>query len=204
MAAPRLESAPDESHAKSFDILGKIDQPWTAQMALDLLPENNGPKVEVVCGSVVVSPHARRYHQMIERELPSSLHRAARPYGMEAYPEVNIVSGDDLFIPDFVVARRSRGDWVSLPISEVVLIGEIVSPGSRRKELIDRPRVYAEAGVPYFLRVEVRNRIPALALHQLVDGAYRPIVAAAAGALFTMTEPFPFEIDPAALLDGED
>jgi hypothetical protein len=38
-------------------------------------------------------------------------------------------------------------------------------------------------------------------LSELVDGAYRPIVSAAGGTPFTMTEPFPFEIDPNDLLD---
>ena len=30
-------------------------QRWTAQLALELLPETNGPKVEVFGGSVIVS-----------------------------------------------------------------------------------------------------------------------------------------------------
>jgi hypothetical protein len=42
MAAPAREP--------SFDILGTLNQPWTAQLALDLLPENNGPKIEVIRG----------------------------------------------------------------------------------------------------------------------------------------------------------
>ncbi|GAB3082268.1 hypothetical protein GCM10027186_46330 [Micromonospora schwarzwaldensis] len=40
--------------------------------------------------------------------------------------------------------------------------------------MIDRPREYAAAGVPYFLRVDLRNRVPALALYEMVDGEYRP------------------------------
>jgi hypothetical protein len=67
--------------------------------------------------------------------------------------------------------------------------------------VIDRPRVYAAAGVPWYLRVDFRNRVPAVALHQLVDGEYQPVVAAAAGATFQMKEPFAFTIDPADLLD---
>ena len=203
MAAPAHEplGSPREP---SFDLLGTVDRPWTAQMAIDLLPENNGPKVEVFGGSVLVSPHAGVPHQAVERQLPFLLHQAARPAGRWAYPEINIVSGDDLFIPDFVVVRRSGGDRVSIPIAEVEIMGEIVSPGSRRKDLIDRPREYAAAGVPFFLRVELRNRVPALTLSELVDGGYRPIVAAAAGTTFTMTTPFPFSVDPAELLDDED
>jgi len=35
----------------SFDALGVVVDLWTADMAMELLPENNGPKVEVLRGS---------------------------------------------------------------------------------------------------------------------------------------------------------
>ena len=187
----------------SFDILGEFNQPWTAQLALDLLPENNGPRIEVVQGSVVVSPHAGYDHQTVETELCYRIKRAARRVGLWGYAEVNIVAGDDLFIPDLAVLRKSGRGRKTMPIAEAVLLGEIVSVGNRRKDLIHRPREYAEAGVPYFLRVDVRNRIPSLVLHNLVDGEYRPVIAAAAGDLFAMTAPFEFSVDPGDLLDAE-
>ncbi|WBB70404.1 Uma2 family endonuclease [Micromonospora sp. WMMD812] len=87
-----------------------------------------------------------------------------------------------------------------MPIEEAVLLGEIVSPGDRRKDVIDRPREYAAAGVPFFLRVDLRNRVPSLALSELTEGEYPP-VAAAAGRPFQMRQPFAFAIDPAELLD---
>jgi Uma2 family endonuclease len=186
----------------SFDILGVLNRPWTAQLALDLLPEHHGPKVEVVRGSVVVTPHAGFDHQDIELELAYRIKRAARRAKLWSYSEVNIVSGDDLFIPDVAVLRVSGAGRISMPISDAVLLGEIVSTGNRRKDLIDRPREYAAAGVPYFLRVDFRNRVPALALHELIDGEYQPVAAAAAGTTFVMREPFGFEVDPADLLDG--
>ena len=33
-------------HEPSLDALASVSRPWTAQMALDLLPENNGPRIE--------------------------------------------------------------------------------------------------------------------------------------------------------------
>ncbi|MDQ7907273.1 Uma2 family endonuclease [Phytohabitans sp. ZYX-F-186] len=185
----------------SFDWLAKINRSWTARLALDLLPENKGPKVEVFRGSVIVTPHAVFDHQEIELELAHRMKRAARQTGLWLYHEVNLVSGDDLFIPDIVVLRSSGAGKVSVDISEAVLLGEIVSKGSRRKDVIDRPREYAAAGVPWFLRIDFRNRVPALALFALEDGEYRPTVAAAAGSVFAMKEPFEFEIDPADLVE---
>lgn len=175
---------------------------WTAERALELLPETNGPKVEVFRGSVIVSPHANLDHQTIMRELSYLLNKAARAAGLWAYPEVNVVSGDDLFIPDFGVFRISGAGRVSMDIGAAVLLGEIVSPGNRRKDVIDRPREYAAAGVPWFMRLESRDRTPVIALHKLVDGEYHTAVAAAGGTVFRMGEPFAFEIDPATLLDA--
>ncbi|MCZ7439174.1 hypothetical protein O7598_22385 [Micromonospora sp. WMMC241] len=81
-------------------------------------------------------------------------------------------------------------------VAAVLLLGEIAPFG-----VIDRPREHA-AGVPYFLRVDLRNRVPALALYELVDGEYHPL-AAVAGAGFVMRQPFEFSVDLADLLDEE-
>lgn len=64
-------------------------------------------------------------------------------------------------------------------------------------------REYAAAGVPFFLRVDLRNRVPTIALFELAEGEYRPVAAAAAGTRFVMREPFEFTVDPADLLGEE-
>jgi hypothetical protein len=51
------------------------------------------------------------------------------------------------------------------------------------------------------MRIEFRRRVPTIVLHELSDGEYEPTIACAAGTKFTMTEPFPFSIDPAELLE---
>lgn len=86
--APVADPEPGPADELSFDILGRYDDgPWTARLAVDLLPETNGPTVEVFRGSVIVTPHASIDHQTIERELSYLLHRAARKVGLWAYPE---------------------------------------------------------------------------------------------------------------------
>ena len=203
MAQAAFVPEPVRRGEPSFDVLGEFDEPWTAQLALGLLPETNGPKIEVLSGSVIVTPHAGYDHQTIELDLAYLLKQAARRAKLWLYHEVNVVSGDDLFIPDIAVLRSSGGGQVTMDISDAVLLGEIVSRGNRRKDVIDRPREYAAAGVPFFLRVDFRNRVPAIALYELVDGEYRPVAAAAAGATFVMREPFEFSVDPADLLDEQ-
>ncbi|MBY8870976.1 Uma2 family endonuclease [Micromonospora sp. PLK6-60] len=196
------ESVPEPT-GPSFDVLRWRDEPWTAQLALDLLPETNGPKVEVLSGSVIVTPHAGYDHQDAELDLAYLLKQAARRAKLWLYLEANVVSGDDLFIPDIVILKVAGGGRTTMDIGHAVLLGEIVSPGNRRKDVIDRPREYAAAGVPYFLRVDLRNRVPTIALFELTDGEYLPVAAAAAGTSFVMREPFEFRIDPADLLGEE-
>jgi Uma2 family endonuclease len=188
---------------RSWDALCLHDEPWTARRALDLLPENNGPRVEVLRGSVVVTPNGGVGRRVAQRELAHPLKRAARLAELWLYPEVNVVSGEDLFIPGIVILDVPGGGRTTMDIGHAVLLGEIVSPGNRRKDVIDRPREYAAVGVPFFLRVDLRNRVPTLALFELSDGEYRPVAAAAAGTRFVMREPFEFSIDPADLLDDE-
>jgi hypothetical protein len=187
-----------------LDVFLRTNQPWTAELALERLSPTAGPRVEIIRGSIVVTPHAGADHQTVELELGWRLKRAARTADLWSYHEINVVSGDDLYIPDLVVLRASAAGRSAVPIGDAVLLGEIVFPGDRRKDVVDRPREYAAAGVPYFLRVEFRNRVPALVLHELADGEYRPLAAAAAGSTFAMREPFVFEVDPAELLDPEE
>ncbi|MEW2380811.1 Uma2 family endonuclease [Micromonospora sp. NPDC047707] len=198
----QAEPAPEPTEP-SFDVLRWHDEPWTAQLALDLLPETNGPKVEVLSGSVIVTPHAGYDHQDAELDLAYLLKQAARRAKLWLYIETNVISGDDLFIPDIVVLKVPGGGRTTMDISHAVLLGEIVSPRNRRKDIIDRPREYARVGVPYFLRVDLRNRVPTIALYELFEGDYRPVSAAAAGTTFVMREPFEFTIDPADLLGEE-
>ncbi|MEU8183154.1 Uma2 family endonuclease [Micromonospora sp. NPDC049044] len=184
-------------------MLGHRGDAWTARAALDLLPENSGPRVEVLRGCVVITPGSDVDRRTVQRELGYLLRQAARRAELWLYHGVNVVSADDLFIPDIAALKVPGGGRTAMNIAHAVLLGEIVSPGNRRKDVIDRPREYAAVGVPFFLRVDLRNRVPTMALFELVDEEYRPVAAAAAGSTFVMREPFEFAIDPADLLDEE-
>jgi Uma2 family endonuclease len=199
MAAPDFDELPEEPSLTEA-ILTPVDE-WTADVAMKLLPETNGPKVEIFRGRAIMSPHAGVDHQTIGRQLAYPLHRAARRAGFWAYPEINVIDGDDLYIPDVSVFRKSGAGQLAMDIADALMLVEIVSASNRRRDVIDRPRAYAAAKVPWFMRIEFRKRVPSIVLHELIDGEYQPVLACAAGTTFAMTEPFPFSIDPAALLD---
>ncbi len=80
---------------------------------------------------------------------------------------------DTVRIPDLLVRRRvagvrpEHGDR-----SEVVLVVEVVSPGSVRTDRVTKRREYAAAGIPNYLIVDVRHETPTLTLYDtLVEPA---------------------------------
>ncbi|GAB7043283.1 hypothetical protein JCM9533A_71340 [Catenuloplanes niger JCM 9533] len=78
-----------------------------------------------------------------------------------------------------------------------------VSAGSRREDVIDRPKGDAAAGLPFFLRVDVRNRVPAVTLFAWGDGDTSRLGdgdtsrSSRPRPMFAVTETFAVEFDPA-------
>jgi Uma2 family endonuclease len=175
---------------------------WTAQRALEELPETPEATVEVFDGSVVVSPRPSGKHQRALRVLGFRLDEAARAVGLEAMLEINLVLGEDLASPDITVLPRDGEDHVWFDAADAVLVVEIMSPNHKRKDRLERPGVYAGSGVPYYMRVEFRGDDPVVFLHRLTHkGEYQQVMVGAGGSLFVMRDPFPFCIDPMDLLD---
>jgi putative restriction endonuclease len=142
-----------------------------------------------------------RRHQAAVRDLCHLLHHAARTAGFAALPQINLLLDDGLTSPDITVVRDvdNGGTWTSA--ADAVLVADIMSPGDRRQRRVFRQFDYAGAGVGYFMRVDVRAGHASVILYTLVDGEYKPVTSADAGALFTMIEPFAFSLDPGALFD---
>ncbi|MEV4842541.1 Uma2 family endonuclease [Micromonospora matsumotoense] len=186
--------------ARHDKALWERNEAWTARRALDLVPPHNGPRVEVLRGSVVISPDGDYDQRTAQRELTYLFSRSCRPHGWVGW-SVNLTAQDDLLVPHLAVLRQPGRGRRAMPVEAAVLLGEIGPSQVAGPGVIDRPREYAAAGVPFFLRVDLQNRIPTLALYELADGEYRPTAAAAAGTTFVMTRPFAFSVDPAELLD---
>lgn len=187
--------------ARHDQALWERNEAWTARRALDLVPPHNGPRVEVLRGSVVISPDGDYDQRTAQRELAYLISRACRPHGWWVGWSVNLTAQDDLLVPHLAVLRQPGRGRRAMPVEAAVLLGEIGPSRVAGPGVIDRPREYAAAGVPFFLRVDLRNRVPTLALYELADGEYRPTAAAAAGTTFVMTQPLAFSVDPAELLD---
>jgi Uma2 family endonuclease len=127
---------------------------WTTD-DLDALPDD-GRRHELIDGVPIVSPSPTIGHQRIAMLLGAALDSLCPP-------ELAVTQAVDVRInrrrsltPDVLVATADateRNVSHYLP-TEVVLVVEIVSPGSLAMDRIMKPALYAEAGIPHFWRVE--------------------------------------------------
>jgi Uma2 family endonuclease len=171
---------------------------WTAEAALRLLPETLWPRHEVIDGSLILMPNPGIAHQRTSSRLWQLLDASA-PDTVEVAQALNIVlPGEQLTIPDVVVLRSSGADQTWFTADEVLLVAEVVSPGNAPMDRKVKPDLYAEAGIPYFLRIELAV-LRASELFELRDGRYVSIATGGPDQPLTATEPFPFTVDPPEL-----
>lgn len=163
--------------------------PWTIDELLSL-PEDNGQRIELVDGAVIVSPASDRRHQRLLHRLGVQLD-AAVPQELGVEPGINVVLGEKrLLIPDLAVTTTPGANGVYAVGSEVMIAIEITSPSSRTYDRVLKRQMYADARVPYYLVVDPSSAMPVAVLYGLTDGGY---VEAARSHDGTLKMDAPFE-----------
>lgn len=112
-----------------------------------------------------------------------------------------ILAPDQRPIPDFVVLRDNGAvdEVYNFPAAQVVLVGEVVSRSTRSDDRFRKPALYAQTGIPHYLRVELDP--PHVVAYKIgADGLYVEYARAEPGELLKLAEPFPLAFDPAILL----
>lgn len=161
---------------------------WTLDEVL-ALPEDNGQRVELVDGALVLSPSPDIGHQRVLQRVQVALCRAA-PDGYEVMPGINVVLDPRrLPIPDVAVTSVPGLDARYRGGADIVLAVEVVSPWSRAYDSVLKRQLYAEAGVPFFLLVDSTVEPASASCHELVGGTYREISHAENGTL-VLSRPF--------------
>jgi Uma2 family endonuclease len=137
------------------------------------LPED-APRVELVDGVMLVVPSPTVGHQYIGNLVWLWLRDHAPTHLRPTTAVGVVVAGDTTYEPDVVLHRvETDPDHHYLKPEEIVLVVEVVSPGTRRRDRFDKPSAYADAGIPYYWRVE-QNPVHVFA-YKLSHGKYEEV-----------------------------
>ncbi len=199
--AAALDHEPTE-----FDPLVDLYGVWTPELADRYLPIPGMPPVKYECldGKLILSPYEGSANIYAADEIFVRLRRPARDLGGGAYTTLNVQLASNRWIqPDFTVLREPARGRVWIPAEQTLLVGECVSPSSRKADRIDKPARCAEAGIEFFMRVEVSyaRQQAEVVLLRLNDAGYQVHTKSLAGSRFETDVPFPLSFDPAELLE---
>lgn len=183
-----MTALPNPPGPQSIDHLLSIDE-YAA------IGEIEHGHIELQEGRLVMSPSPTKRHTIAMGELFDLL-RQQLPEGFVVFQEMDI----DLELaprdqpgfarrPDVTVAYESTmaNDEEMLRASEVVLVVEIVSPGSRRTDHVVKRGEYADAGIPHYWIIETEAPISLQACHLAEGFGYQDTTVTGE---FVTTEPF--------------
>jgi Uma2 family endonuclease len=116
-----------------------------------LLPEI-GPRYQLIQGDLYMAPAPNRFHQEISRNLQFELHSYLKgnPIGKLFNAPFDVYLDElNVFQPDLIIVLNERLGILSEQGAEGApeLVVEILSPKTRRLDLVNKKQEYARAGV---------------------------------------------------------
>ncbi|MGW4713927.1 Uma2 family endonuclease [Nocardia sp. NPDC004260] len=142
---------------------------------LQRLPEDIAEQIELWDGSVVWVRRQPGEHQLFTRRLTDSLERCVRK-SMSDEPErdwrvnsaTNVFLGrtgkSDFLTPDFLVHRCLESPSQDVRGSDVLLVGEVLSPAVTQTDIEAKKIRYASAGIPWLWEVTLAREVSAIAV----------------------------------------
>ena len=158
--------------------------------------------IEVVDGMVVARPHASKRHNRLARILADALDDAAGP-DWNADTDFDVRLQDIPLTnrrPDVAVYRADTLDVTPSRPEHLLLVVEVVSPGSETTDRIVKTSRYAESGIPFYWRIEQAATGVPITYTYVLDPAMK---AYRDGEMFTgavkASVPFPVTVDLSAV-----
>ncbi|MGI5273043.1 Uma2 family endonuclease [Nonomuraea sp. CA-218870] len=150
---------------------------------------------------MIVSPMGSPEHGWIAADLHDALLPLRREHGWRgSVGSVNVcIEGPrDSCAPDYTLAAPDcpRRGQLELLSSGVLMVAEVVSPGSAHIDRHEKPRVYATGRVPVYLLIDPIGDEPGVTvLSKPADGAYAMTTRVTMGSPITLPAPIGFELD---------
>ena len=139
-------------------------EPLLTVADLDVFPDDDGNRYELIGGELFVSRAPGLSHQFVLQNLQVelSLYLRANPIGRLVPGAGAIFSDYDAVIPDLAFVRNERWDQVVTGVKftgALDLIIEILSPGTqnRQRDLSAKRRLYGKYGVAEYWIVDSEN-----------------------------------------------
>nr|WP_083473081.1 Uma2 family endonuclease [Frankia sp. R43] len=174
-----------------------MHQQITAEL-YDSLSEEQAQGIEIVDGMVVMVPSASLQHNRLAKKVAVALEAAGAP---EWFADLDFdVRLHDVPLtvrrPDIVVYRASAVGAAPMRPEHILLVGEVVSPGSETTDRVFKPEQYAGAGIPFYWRIEQSAAGVPLVHTYLLDLAARTYrVGDVHAGVVEAAAPFPVKID---------
>lgn len=176
-------------------------RPGRLRDAAEEIERSTGLRVQIIGGSLVMSPTPRGKHAGTIRLLRAQLDPCL-PKELGAY-EVSSVAmpddEDDYATPDLVILPTDwdlDDDWLADP-RDVALAVEVISNSERAKDIANKTEWYATAGVALLLAMDPRTGVWTMYSHPR-DGAYQGVLHGTYGEDIPLPAPL-----PAALLTAD-
>jgi Uma2 family endonuclease len=158
---------------------------------------------ELVEGRLLMSPSPKPRHNIALGHLLLQL-APQLPAHLQAIQDVDIdlelVSPDepgfsrrpDLIIVDRKAVQRVNEDDGMIRAGEVLVVVEIVSPGSKRTDYVTKHGEYADAGIPHYWIIDLTKPVSLVSCHRARDFGYQDSPAVTGS--YSTTDPAELEL----------
>lgn len=148
-------------------------------------------RYELIDGSIVVTPPPGFAHGDVLAGVFARL-RVSAPAGLAVIADYAFRYDEPSFlVPDFTVARRQDCLETGIVVAPLLVV-EVLSRSTRRRDLTLKRDIYAEAGVPSYWIVDPLE--PSLTVLTLRDGLYVESARTTGSDPLTVEHPFPVTV----------
>ncbi|MFI0417836.1 Uma2 family endonuclease [Spongiactinospora sp. 9N601] len=180
-----------------------VAQPTRLRTARDVyrwLPRIPGWSVAAIDGRITMSPAGGVGHALGMTAFVVATHSVAKERDWIVFGgtvDVCFFPRRDTYVPDLVIAPQGCRTWGDdLHSAGVLLVGEIVSPGTTQVDRIEKPATAARAGIPIMLLVDPIGRPASVIVYSRpVDGRYEESITVDLGVTVHLPAPVDLDLD---------